>query len=143
MLKQPDLEPFDEKPDGRVIYRLTQDYIYDWEKDGNHYRLIIHEGFETDIASIPRIVWTFSGFLPDGLHRPAALIHDYLYQNRGLPLPGSYQVHQDGRWQNLDVTWTRQECDKLFARIMREAGTGKIKRRLMYLSVRAFGGFYW
>jgi hypothetical protein len=139
MLKQPSLTPV--QPEG--TFHLDEDYIYTWEHEGRTFRLIVPQGFLTDVASVPRLVWTISGITPDGLHRAAAVVHDFLYLHQGAVPPQYYQVRQQGEWVNIDYTFTRAECDKIFARLMREAEVGKVRRRLMYLSVRVFGGPYW
>ncbi len=130
--------------DGEIIYRLEEDYAYSWRgKDGYMRRLCVPAGFIYDGASVPQIVWTVSGIPPDGLHRAAALIHDYLYVYRGSPPRGTYQKLINGNWYDLEWTWKRHEADKMFCRIMRESGVDRGKRRMAYRAVRLFGGMAW
>ena len=138
-LEQPLTVPISEKD-----YRLVEDYLYRWEKIEHEYRITVPAGFIFDGASVPRLAWTISGIRPDGLIRAAALIHDWLYQHDGLLPAGSHQFKgEDESWKNLVGRWSRKDADRLFARIMREAGVSKVKRRLAYLAVRTFGWRYW
>lgn len=123
-------------------YQLLSPYPYTWYVDGRFLRLTVPAGVITDGASVPRILWSITGITPDGLHRPAALIHDWLYACRGI-----VTVHR--RWDGSSVyepvwtVWSREQADRLFARILREVGVGKFRRRLMYLGVRAGGWLPW
>jgi hypothetical protein len=145
---QPKLDLLDEEKNGKPLYVLTETFTYYWEKDGKKYRIRIPKGFRTDIASTPQIVWSL-GFLPDGKHRIAALLHDwiFLWHRKDLGhsvLPdGSFQVEKGGVWQNASKLWSFTEGNKLFARVMREKKTGKLKRRLMFLAVQLFGRGPW
>ncbi len=142
MVTQPLLIPVNEKE-----FLLTQDYTYAWAAGGQHFRIVVFAGQITDIASIPRPLWSLTGFMPDGLHRAAAIVHDLLYQWRGLPQRpcGLRQVLDEvsGTWQDCQDRWTRLQCDQLFTQIMEEAGTIRVKRDLMFAAVRAFGWAAW
>lgn len=131
------------RPVGDGVYELAVDWTYEWEHDGIRRRIIVPKGFQYDGASVPRLVWTCTGILPDGLIRAAALVHDWLYQHRGQLPEGSYQEFHRGKWRNVGRVATRREVDRLFARIMRETGVSKLKRRLAYAGVRAGGWWAW
>lgn len=139
---QPNLEPIGETENGHPIYKLETTYAYQWiAPDGRARRLIIPAGFICDGASVPKILWHF--MLPDGLHRAAALVHDFLYEYRGkLPI-GSYQRLTGNKWEIIDAQWERRHADKMFARILRESNVSKFKRRNAYRAVRAGGWTYW
>lgn len=130
-------------PINDYLYRLMDDWYYQWEHEDVVYRVIAFRGFTCDIASVPRFFWSW-GFLPDGLHRGAAVIHDLLCRYRGAPTTpdGLYQKAVDGLWVDVPVVLSRKDCDRLFCRIMREAGTSKLKANLMFLAVRAWGAFH-
>lgn len=81
-------------------------------------------GFVTDLASIPRL-FRFAISVNDR-HRPAAVIHDWLY---------CYQK-VGGRWIE------RAEADRVFYVAMRARGVGLIKARTMYAAVRMGGWLY-
>ena len=77
-------------------------------------------GFQTDFASIPRLLWAF---LPQwGKYGNAAVIHDWLYwdQRRG-----------------------RRASDDIFLEGMKVLEVSAWKRNVIYYAVRAFGGFAW
>ncbi len=122
---QPDLEPVSDR-----LYRLRSTYLY-LNNDG--FFLRIKKGYTSDGASVPRLVWTLTGITPDGLHRAAALIHDYIYDHAGRLPPQSCSK----------LSWTRKEADQIFLRIMREAGVSSFKSAIAYRAVRAFGWTGW
>lgn len=78
----------------------------------------VPEGQATDLASTPRILWPW--FPPFGSYSRAAVLHDYFYRT---------------------ATVSRKEADKLFHEAMLSCGTSRWRARVMYLSVRWFGGF--
>lgn len=152
-------------------YELVEDYTYYWKIDGTHYRIHIPAGFKYDGASVPRFVWSIIGLLPDGLGRAAALVHDYLYVHKGALPKGGYQeyVHAPLEplennvtpldpasmeklvnppivgpiWKDSKDVWTRKSSDKMFARLMREGGVPRVRRRLAYRGVRSAGWYWW
>jgi hypothetical protein len=125
-------------------YRLVEDYTYAWTKGEFDYRITVPTGFTYDGASVPRVAWTVSGIRPDGLIRAAALIHDWIYNFKGLLPEGSHEfLDAEGRWQTVYGRWSREDTDRLFGRIMRESGVPKFKRRMAYRAVRLFGWLYW
>lgn len=131
---------------------LEEDYAYEWiypesgpDAEKNHYRVTAFKGFVTDCASIPRLLWTFAGVLPTGVHSGAAVIHDLLYQWRGQPQPpgGKFEFRQDSEWQEYGRRWKRRDCDRLFLKMMKEGGSVKWKRTVMYYAVLYFGEKAW
>lgn len=144
-VNHPNIEPITDK-----LYRLERNFSYTWKmpwrKKGSVLvqRIIIPKGFLYDGASVPRLVWTISGIRPDGLIRAAALVHDYLYRHKGILPEGKYlYLNSNKTWHNLYTLWNRKLSDKLFIRIMREAGMKKYKRRIAYIAVRIFGKRSW
>jgi hypothetical protein len=93
------------------------DYMFDFK--GKYYT--INSGFLYDGASIPRIAWSLLGVTPDGVHRAATLIHDYLYANKKI------------------FDHTRKEVDLLFYKHLRESGLGIKKSTRIYLLLKYFG----
>jgi hypothetical protein len=102
----------------RQCYQLREDYTFIGPTGQPH---TIPDGFMYDGASIPRAVWTITGITPDGLHRAATLIHDYLYLNR----------------ERYD--YTRRQVDELFRDQMLTLGMPRAKTRKMYRAVRLLG----
>lgn len=153
-LVQPDILPVADR-----LYRLDEDYVYCWTiaagednrfaepSEVGHqtrYRIIVPAGFTYDGASVPRLLWTLTGIRPDGLIRAAALVHDWLYFYEGRLPPGSFQyLNAQGQWENVIGRWSRRDADRLFGRMLREAGVARRRRRWAYRAVRAFGWIPW
>lgn len=123
-------------------YRLVSLYTYEWEHEGEVYRITVPAGFVNNLASVPRILWFYIS--PFDLGR-AALVHDYLYARRGrLPLGYFTRKKDNGwHWEPVDKPWSRYDADRLFARMMRESGVSRTKRRRAFWAVRIFGGGAW
>ena len=89
---------------------------------GRRELLTVDEGFSTDGASIPRLLWRALGHPYQMPLLPCALAHDALYAVR------------------LN---SRSDCDAVFLDLMRRARMGLFKRLAVWLAVRAFGGWAW
>ena len=98
--------------DGRT-YRLTAPFVVSYADR----KFLVPRGFETDLASVPRILWSI--FPPHGQYSKAAVLHDYLYRVSKL---------------------SRAHCDRIFLDCMEALGVPLVQRRAMYLGVRMFGG---
>lgn len=82
--------------------------------------LIIPSGYITDFASIP---WWFRSVISSlGKHSIAALVHDFLYDQR---------------------IGTRMEADKIFLKLMLHYNVTKAKAYVMYWGVRIGGRSWW
>jgi hypothetical protein len=79
-------------------------------------------GFETDLASIPRMAQGVPGFEPTGLSRLPAVLHDYLYASGDRP---------------------RMEADRLLYEALRAETVPEPIARIYYRAVRLFGGGPW
>lgn len=80
----------------------------------------IPAGYVTDFATTPRLVWPL--FPPVGRHNPAALVHDYLYDNK---------------------LGTRRHADEVFLRVMLEYGVNLASAYIMFYAVRIGGRKWW
>jgi hypothetical protein len=139
VIEQPDVRPV-----GEVRYRLHDDYTYNWDDNGACFRIQIPRGFVYDGASVPRVLWSVTGLRPDGLIRAAALVHDYFYRWDGVVPFGSYQVMLlDGRWVSVDTPMTRSNADKLFKRMMADAGISPHLVWMAWSGVRMGGWISW
>lgn len=105
-------------------WRLIKPVAYTTSKG---HRIEAPAGFETDLASVPWGVWNL--FPPAGDYAPAAIIHDYLYENRGKV--------------DASPAYTRAECDWIFMEAMREMGISWWRRNLMWAAVRVGGRHAW
>lgn len=80
---------------------------------------LVPTGFKTDLASIPRWLWSF--IAPNEAHYVfPSILHDYLYM-----YPGDRQ---------------RQYIDEIFYSFLLERGVSRFKAYQMYIAVRIFGG---
>lgn len=91
----------------------------------------IPEGFETDLASIPRILTPF--IQRDELGRAAAPVHDALYQWAGRIYTDSGTV----------LTLRRRQVDALFRLLMRLEDVPAWKRTVAWAAVRLAGWACW
>lgn len=118
---------FQEKPAVRPLkgsdYELAQDFYFR-ATVGLVWDVIVHvkPGFQTDGASIPRILWRVFGSPYDPDIFPAAIGHDALYRGEIVP---------------------RKDADLAFLKMMEESGVPERKRRLIYRGVRWFGWITW
>ena len=138
----------------RTHYILPEDYIYSWEmaasdadkKDEKFKisnKIIVKAGFRWDGASVPKLLWAF-GFNPDGLFRGSALVHDFIYIHKGkLPSGSMTSSYQEITNQVQYGSFSRYDADRLFGKMMKEAGVGRLKRWLMTKAVIWFGWLYW
>ena len=96
-------------------WRLVEPFEF-WLTDTPDDVIYVPEGYVTDLASVPRLLWAL--FPPHGRYAKAAIIHDWLYDN---------------------ALRTKAEADRIFLDAMTVLGVPRWRRRLMYLAVRLFG----
>lgn len=84
--------------------------------------LTVPAGFETDLASVPRMAQGIPGFESTGLSRRPAVLHDFLYASGDLP---------------------RMSADEVFYRALLAEGVHEPIARIYYRAVRLFGGAPW
>jgi hypothetical protein len=96
---------------GKVVFRLTENLTING--------IDIPMGYETDFASVPRLFWSIIPTI--GKHSIAALVHDYLYDNR---------------------IGSRREADRLFLELMLQYNVNKLSAYIMYAGVR-IGALNW
>lgn len=99
----------------RYLWKIHQPFEF-WLTEDETDIIKIPVGFITDLASVPRIMWSF--LPPDGKYAKAAIIHDYLYDN---------------------ALRSKTEADLIFLDAMTVLGVPKWKRTIMYLAVKYFG----
>ena len=116
-IKQPLITPI-----SKDLYRLTEDYRI----KVNGISISVPKGFVSDGISCPRIFWAIAR--PNGLGRAGALIHDWLYCNKGTA---------------GELNLSRKVVDRIFRKILIESGVSIGKSNLLYRMVRWFGRFGW
>jgi hypothetical protein len=136
-------KPIYHPPDITILndseFMLTKRYVFEWTEGNDIWSIQIPEGFVTDGASVPRFCWSLTGLIPTGVHLGAAVVHDYLYQHRGLLV--LKELLKNG--EPVDAQWDRPACDDIFKRIMVSAGETHWKTYAMFWAVRAFGKAAW
>lgn len=105
----------------RLGYRLEQHFT----SAPQHFHIGVPAGFEYDGGSAPRWSWSLFGMLPDGLHREATLVHDYLYR------------------YNTNHIYTRLLVDCIFRAMLRDYGVATLKAKIAYVAVRLCGRRRW
>lgn len=101
---------------GDQLWRVTSPLVFSELYKG------VPEGFVTDGASCPKILWALCAPM-SGPQAEAAILHDYLYS-------------KDSRY----VYTLRKQADKIFLDAMLADGTPKWKAHLIYWGVRLGGG---
>lgn len=115
---QPDIRPVQES--GNAVYVLVDDFVY---RLPNGQAVRVPKGFRHDGASGAKFL-----FGRDGVHRAAALVHDYLIKVKGF-IPA--ETKKDG-----DIHMTRKRVDRLFRAILEDVGVKSWHVELAYGGVR-------
>lgn len=105
-------------PDKPGFFRLERDY----ERQTSRGCITVPQGYDTDLASIPRHLRRQLPQWED--YTGAAIVHDYLYSEQ-----------PDGI--------TRQEADDIFHELMRCDGVTLGRADRMHRAVRAYGDIAW
>lgn len=100
---------------GDRYWVMTSPFIY--RIFNTQYKITIPKGFVTDLASVPRSLWSF-GLAPHDSYMSAAIIHDYLY------------------W---DQRCSKAEADSVLKLAMYESKVGGLQRWLVYRGVASLG----
>ncbi len=105
--------------DGKT-WVLRAPFGYDIGKKGSGNTIVVADGFETDFASIPRVLWIV---LPKwGKYGNAAVVHDWLY------------------WEQ---DRTRKISDQIMLEAMGVLKVSGLQKYPIYWAVRLFGGIAW
>jgi hypothetical protein len=118
---------------GRSLWAVQRVLEY---RTGNGGELIVvPPGFVTDLASVPRFVWSF--YPPDGPWAKAAIIHDFLYFTRGTG------VWHDEVGITRDRPYSRKEADDILKEAMADRRVGRWEQFVIWASVRLGGAGGW
>ena len=118
------------------LYRLVEDYHFEWGQPWMRKALFVPAGFEYDKASVPRFLWGIAR--PDGPWDTASLLHDRLYLFRGKLPAGEFKTFVDGRWCNDPSPWTRPQSDDLLEYVGTLGGASKQEAALYKWMVELF-----
>lgn len=109
------------RADARSWVLYTDDFVYEVGSIGSGEAVEVPQGFVTDFASVPRLLWFF--IAPWGRHGPAAVLHDW------------------GYWRQEPAD--RKYWDDLFLEAMKVLEVTTFHRTLLYWAVRWFAGRAW
>ena len=119
---------------GRSLWAVQRPLEYrTGEGDGE--RIVVPAGFVTDLASVPRAVWSF--YPPDGPWAKAAIIHDFLYFTKGT---GVWHKHQG---ISREKPYSRREADDILREAMADRKVGAWEQTVIWSSVRLGGAKGW
>lgn len=121
--------------DGRSLWGVHDGLTYR-TSIGGEATITVQPGFVTDLASIPRLVWTI--YPPDGPWVKAAIIHDYLYGTSGT---GVWKNHPSSI--SRATPYTRAEADDILREAMANRGVGLATRNVIWSAVRVGGAGGW
>lgn len=116
----------------KQIWVLVGDFRITINRGHHAHHLKIPDGYEFDLASIPRCLWSL--IAPFELSLVAPLVHDVLYQYAGR-LPAG--------WLDPQAEFSRRDADNLFLELMTLEGIVWWKRVAAYRAVRFFSSIFW
>lgn len=119
---------------GRSLWALQRPLVYTTGPPPGE-TITVPAGFVTDLASIPRVVWSF--YPPDGPWVKAAVVHDFLYYTQGDGIWGKTVGVPPGR------RYSRRESDAIFWEAMADLGIGRWGRFVIWAAVRLGGWIGW
>lgn len=97
-------------------WRVAVPFVYYTDCLNVRTNIIVPAGTVTDLASVPRILWTV--FPPHGKYAKAAIVHDFLYTN---------------------ALYNKRIADDVFNEAMCVLKVPRWRRVIMYWAVRLFG----
>lgn len=125
---------------------LVEDWQFSWREcryiDGiwqmKTCQILVKAGTLNDGASVPRILWSI--VRPDGLIRGAALVHDVLFESRGMPNT-TYEYSED--YKPVARAFSLKETNNLFGLIMRASNVHPFHRISARAGVAAGSWLIW
>ena len=120
----------------RNRWTVLEPYRATWRSIGGvRHRVTVPAGFETNMASSPRIMWWIVGPYDLG---PAALVHDWLYHTRG-----ACQAWNGSEW--VDTKVARRNADWIMRQLMarQEGLVTWWRRKPSWWLIRRFGLGNW
>ena len=119
---------------GRSLWGLQRELTYQTGADPLEI-ITVPRGFVTDLASIPRPVWSF--FPPDGPWVKGAVVHDFLYFTQGTG------VWYQRRGVVRAKPYSRAEADHILREAMADRGIGAWAQFVIWSAVRLGGWIGW
>lgn len=115
------------------IRELTSDFRVQIKYKGKSYLVRCPEGMKTDLASVPKIFWSFFP-KDDPEYLKSALFHDWLYFNGG-----KIEALELATNKRVKLKISRLDSDKFFKEGARILGSSWFKRNAIYSAVRIGG----
>lgn len=103
--------------------------------DAGGKQVSVPSGFQTDLASIPRIAWPIVA--PFELSLAAPIVHDKCYET------GQIMVRATAADAWVPTRVTRAQADRLLYDVAAAEGVWWWRRWLAYHAVRLFGAEFW
>lgn len=104
-----------------VQWQVLRGFIYYVGEEGSEELYEVFDNAKSDLASIPRILWSIAGH-PAGIYAQAAVLHDDLYKKGKV---------------------SRKRADEIFLEAMEVLGVPEWQREALYKGVRAGGWLAW
>ena len=122
------------------LYRLVEDYHFEWGPKTFRKSLWMRAGFEWDFASVPRPLQNIAR--PDGPYIPGSMFHDRHYRDKGRFTKGEFEfkTFTNGAWVPDSSAWSRKEADELLEYVSICAGAPKWQAALYKWSVKLWPG---
>ncbi len=106
------------KPHKNYVYHVCHDIHIMIDKK----KYTVAKGFKTDLASIPRPIWSIMSPAHSSLMRPA-IVHDWFYKQT--------------------CEFDRAQTDLIFYHMLKNDGISDARASLMYYAVRLFGAQFY
>lgn len=96
--------------------KQPEQYTEEEKRNRTFERIVVPRGFKTDLATIPRVLWSI--WPPHDYYAKAAILHDYLYEN---------------------AIGSKKEADLILYEALGVLGMPKWQRKLFYWGARLLG----
>lgn len=111
------------KNEGKDVWRVLEGFKYYLDDPTSDYAIVPH-GFITDMASIPRLFWSW--LPPTGQYGQAAVLHDYLCETALI---------QNSKEQTF-YQISRKQADDILLEAMKVIGVNRFVSYVIYGAVR-------
>jgi hypothetical protein len=102
-------------------WEVVESFSYDVGELGSGETITVPAGFVSDLASIPRPLWTI--FPPDGSYTQAAVLHDWVCKKKG----------------KVEKQYDYKQVSKIFSESLNVLDVSFLTRQAMYYGVLLFG----
>jgi hypothetical protein len=123
----------------KEIYRLVDDFCFEWGPAFMRKRVSLKAGFEFDLASTT-LLFALLGITPNGKHEGPSALHDRQRRDKGQWTPGEFEFETmvNGQWETDSSRWSDGEVDEFFRFGCICAGMPKAVAWLEWGAIRAY-----